>query len=137
MAGVGIEGLNHPVEGGPLGCRYLHERLFHRSHEEMLPEPIGDRSAARDLRVAITAGAVAVAAPEPPLVPQQHRRITARAITDATKAALVTGDIEGSAVVARGSAGRTHLDLERAVNDLGIDDQKPLRSRGTRIASIK
>jgi hypothetical protein len=70
-------------------------------------------------------------------VPQQHGRIAAGAVADASDVALVTRDVERSTVVARRATGRSHLDLDGPVDDLRIDDSKPSRARGTRIASTE
>jgi hypothetical protein len=54
-------------------------------------------------------------------VPQQDGRIGARPVADPADVALVTGDVERSAVVTHRSVGRLHLDLERPVDDLRSD----------------
>ncbi len=137
IASARIESLDDSVARYLLRRSDPRERLVNRSLEQTLSKPRRDRSSRGYLWVALPAGAPAVPAPEPPLVPQQHGRIAARPVADASEVALVTGDIEGPAVEARGDSDRSHLDLEPSVDDLRIDDPKPVRSSGTRIASTE
>jgi hypothetical protein len=120
VGSVRVEGFNDSVAGDLLGPGDPREGFAHGSLEQMLSEPIGDRSAPGDLRVTFPGRAAAVPAPEPPLVPEQDGRIAARPVADSADIALVTGDVEGSAVVTRRSVGRSHLNLERPVDDLRI-----------------
>jgi hypothetical protein len=83
-----------------------------------------------NLGVPFPAGATAVAAPEPPLVPEQHGRIAASAVADPTDVALVTRNVERSTVMTRRGASRSHLDLERPVDQLRIDHLEAVEIEG-------
>jgi hypothetical protein len=130
LGGVGVKRFDHSVAGHLLGCGNGREGFVHGSFEQMLPEPVGDRSAPGDLWVTFPEGVAAVPAPEPPLVPQQHGRVAASAIANASDVALVTRNIERSTVVARRAAGRSHLDLDAPVYELRIDDLEAVEGEG-------
>jgi len=117
-----LEGFGDPVVGhGLRGCN-LGAWLAAGRLEQQTPEAMGHRASPGDLGMAFTTGASTVTAGEAALGPQEHDRIAAGAIADATQRSGMRGDIERSAMVTGGSERGTHLDLKHAVDHLTVAD---------------
>ena len=134
--GERVEGFDHPIGAHSVVGGDLAERAPARLVEELAAEAAGDRAGPVDGVVAFPAGAPAVPARPPALVPHQHRRPATGRVADPPGAAAMASHVGRSAVPARRRPRRTDVHLEHSLDELGgghfkvVDAQRHLDSVG-------
>src|SRR5215213_9788101 len=127
---VGVERFDDPIVRHAVDAGDVGEAAAACLVEQHTTEPVRRRSPARDLRMALSARPVTVAATDALLVPDEHRRVAARPVMQPPSVSAMTDDVERSAMEARGWERGLDVHLEHAVNEIGADDHEVVELQG-------